>query len=222
MTIRIMSANLFNGRTRPEALASALDEVEPDVVACQELAPNAAEVIADRFPHGTLEARTDYWGGGIAASREVHVSTVPLQARDGWSAGLDPSAWPELGVSMSVTSVHFTNPIVRPVRTSLDQRRGQLAGSLTHIEETSGPLVLVGDFNSTPAWPAYRRLAESIEDGVAAIGAHRRTWGPWSWFPRVLRIDHAFVRGARVVSARQVRIAGMDHSALVVDVTTDV
>lgn len=219
MTLRVMSANLFNGRTRPDALAATLDEVRPDVVACQELAPNAAEVIAGRYPHGLLEPRTDYWGGGIAARREVTIERVPLTARDGWSAALDPETWPEIDRPMAVTSFHFTNPVVRPVRNSLAERRGQVRDALTHLSANDVPHLVVGDFNSTPLWPAYRRITEHIDDGVAATGRRRRTWGPWWWFPRLLRIDHAFVRDVRIESTQLIRIKGMDHSALVVDVT---
>lgn len=216
--LRVMSANLFNGRTRPDALAAALDRIRPDVVACQELAPNAAEVIAARLPHGALDPRDDHWGGGIATRREVEISTVPLTARDGWCARLDESTWPEIHRPLAVTSFHFTNPVDRPVRNSLAERRGQVRDALAHIGTTEIPHLLVGDFNSTPLWPAYRRLAEHIDDGVATDGPRRRTWGPWWWFPRVLRIDHAFVRGLRVTSTQLVRIKGMDHSALVVDI----
>ncbi len=213
-----MSANLFNGRTRPEALADALDRVRPHVVACQELAPNAAEVIADRYPHGVLDPRDDHWGGGIACLREVEISQVPLTARDGWSARLDDAVWPEIDRSLAITSFHFSNPVDRPIRTSLAERRGQVRDALSHAASQDVPHLIVGDFNSTPIWPAYRRLTEHVEDGVVASGNRQRTWGPWWWFPRVLRIDHAFVRGVRVESTQLIRIKGMDHSALVVDV----
>ena len=220
MTLRVMSANLFNGRTRPEALAVALDEIRPDVVATQELAPNAAEVIAARLPHGELEPRVDHWGGGIATSRPVEIRRVPLTARDGWSARLDPETWPEVVRPLAVTSFHFTNPVDPPIRKSLAQRRGQVVDALAHISSGDAPHLVVGDFNSTPLWPAYRRLTDHIDDGVAATGRRRRTWGPWWWFPRLLRIDHAFVREVRIESVRLVRIRGMDHSALVVDVAS--
>ena len=215
-----MTANLFNGRVDAGALARVLDDVRPDVVACQELSEDAAEVIAARLPHGRLEPRDDFWGGGIAASREVDVTTFPVTARDGWTARLYPTVWPSLSNELVVAGVHYANPIDRPVRRSLTIRRGQLADTLAFIGAHDGPLVLVGDFNSTPLWPAYRRLVEHITDGVAVLGRARRTWGPWWWFPRLLRIDHVFVRAATVATSRLIRVKGMDHSALVVDVDT--
>jgi len=37
------------------------------------------------------------------------------------------------------------------------------------------------------------------------------------WGPRLLRIDHAFVSGVAPVSTSTARVAGTDHSALIVD-----
>ena len=71
--------------------------------------------------------------------------------------------------------------------------------------------------NSTPAWRAYKQLAEHLQDAAAAAGTARRTWSYFAPLPRLLRIDHAFVEGLVPVSTDTVRIRHSDHSALVVD-----
>jgi endonuclease/exonuclease/phosphatase (EEP) superfamily protein YafD len=47
----------------------------------------------------------------------------------------------------------------------------------------------------------------------------RRTWTPLGGehHPRLLRIDHVFVRGVEAAEVRTVNIVGSDHDALVVD-----
>jgi endonuclease/exonuclease/phosphatase family metal-dependent hydrolase len=75
------------------------------------------------------------------------------------------------------------------------------------------------DLNATPAWPAYRRLAERLRDAArehaAALGARpERTWGPWHGAPRLLRIDHVFASGAR---SRHAPSRPRSDHALVVD-----
>jgi endonuclease/exonuclease/phosphatase (EEP) superfamily protein YafD len=86
--------------------------------------------------------------------------------------------------------------------------------------------VLVGDFNATPVWPLYRRVAREIDDVALAVARRHgrrpaRTWGPlWRRAPRMrlLRIDHAFARGVEVSRVRSFDVPGSDHDALCVDV----
>jgi endonuclease/exonuclease/phosphatase family metal-dependent hydrolase len=83
--------------------------------------------------------------------------------------------------------------------------------------------VVVGDFNSTPLWPFYRRIADHLHD-AALIHARRsggraaRTWGPWHGAPRLLRIDHAFVQHLEVFDFAVVEVPDGDHSAVVVEI----
>jgi endonuclease/exonuclease/phosphatase (EEP) superfamily protein YafD len=85
-----------------------------------------------------------------------------------------------------------------------------------------GARVLLGDLNATPLWPAYRRIAERLTV-VAHLHARQTgnrpapTWGPWHGAPRVLRIDHVFASGGRVLDLRTLAVRGSDHSAVVVD-----
>ena len=82
---------------------------------------------------------------------------------------------------------------------------------------------MCGDLNATPVWPAYRRLAERLRDVVAPPRARAggrapaRTWGPWHGAPRLLRIDHVFASGGRVLELRALPVRGSDHTALVVE-----
>jgi len=85
--------------------------------------------------------------------------------------------------------------------------------------------VLVGDFNATPVWPVYRRIASVLSDAALMVARRRgerprNTWGPWAGSPRLLRIDHAMVEGVGVEDLQVVHVPGSDHSAVVVDVTS--
>jgi endonuclease/exonuclease/phosphatase family metal-dependent hydrolase len=102
-------------------------------------------------------------------------------------------------------------------------RRGQVDGLAAYLSSAEPrPRVLVGDLNSTPRWPAYRRLAAELDD-AALIAAARfgraaaPTWGPYPGSPRLLRIDHVLVDAFEVLDFRVVPIAGSDHSAVVAD-----
>jgi endonuclease/exonuclease/phosphatase (EEP) superfamily protein YafD len=85
---------------------------------------------------------------------------------------------------------------------------------------------VLGDFNASPAWPVYRKVAKRLEDLAvthARIRSARpaRTWARWVGGPRLFRIDHCFGHGVAVDAFSVVEIRGSDHSALVVDLSVD-
>jgi len=94
-----------------------------------------------------------------------------------------------------------------------------------YLDSTPGRRrAVVGDFNATPLWPVYRRLATRLTDAAAHVARREgrrapRTWGPSSRSPRILRIDHAFVNRLTVEGVRAVSVRGADHSALIVDLS---
>lgn len=208
--IRVLSANLFSGGARPAALTRVLEEYQPAIAAFQELAPEAAEAVSSHFEHGFLDPRADYSGLGIASHLPIAIERRSLPHRDAFVARTaDFDLW----------SVHLANPVDAPP--PIAARRAQVAAL---VEGISGdePLVVMGDFNATPMWPAYRRITRHLEDGVAAWAAAvgrrpARTWAYRPGWPPMLRIDHAFVRNMKVTLASVVPIAGSDHRALIVD-----
>lgn len=208
--LRVMSANLLNGRADPDDLAEIIDRLQPDVVAAQELGPNAAEVIADRLPYGLLHPAWDYAGMGLASIHPIQVRRHPLPHRDAMVAEGDLTIW----------TVHLANPVDFPPPV---KRRPAQVGALEKAIDPDRPTLLVGDLNATPSWPAYRRLTRRLQDGVADWARRNNqapapTWGYRPGFPAMLRIDHALVSHAVVRSARVEVVPGSDHRALVVDV----
>lgn len=223
MKLRVMTANLWWRRADPAALAKCLEAVEPDVLAVQELGHEQAEAIASVLPYGHLEPRLDYEGMGIALRRPAEVRPLSLDRRDARVARLAPDLWPGLEREVEVVNVHVLAPHAFPFWRALRTRRGQVRALAHWLDENPhAARVLCGDLNATPAWPAYRRLAERLTDVAhhhAARSGERpaRTWGPWHGAPRLLRIDHVFASGGQVLDVRPVSIAGSDHTAVVVD-----
>ncbi|HSJ35965.1 MAG TPA: endonuclease/exonuclease/phosphatase family protein [Acidimicrobiia bacterium] len=211
--IRVVSTNLYNHNVDLESLARLIEEERPDFLAAQELTPAAGRVIAGRLPHGLLQPRDGTDGIGIASASPVRVRRHPLPHRDAMVADGPFSLW----------SVHLANPVDAPP--PWRARRAQvhaLAAAVTGLR----PVLVVGDFNATPWWPAYRILTRVLDDGVATLAERRgerpkRTWSYRALTPTLLRIDHALIGGLRLADARTRVVAGSDHRALVVDVETD-
>jgi len=221
--LRLMTANLWHRRTDPDALAELLQDVAPDVLAVQELGPEQAESIASVLPYGRLEPRQDYDGMGIALRRPGLVDNLSLPHRDARIARLAPGSWPGLSAPLEIVNLHVIAPHAPPPWRTFATRFGQVRGLARWLDANPhGARVVCGDLNATPAWPAYRRLAERLRDvahehAAAAGGRPQRTWGPWHGAPRLLRIDHVFASGGLVLDLRVVAVLGSDHSAVVVD-----
>lgn len=217
--LRLMTANLLNGGADAHRLGEILDDVRPDIVCAQEMAPDAAAAIGERYPHGWLDPRLDNEGRGVASRFPGQFGRLPMKVR--------PGIWARLSVDDSqllLVNLHLINPIEFPSWRSVRRRTGQLDDLFHWIDEQGeqGPIVVAGDINASPRWPAYRRLASRWSDLVAETGAESgsgpsATWGWRPGWPRMLRIDHVFGAGVRAFSASVHPIRGSDHAALVVD-----
>jgi endonuclease/exonuclease/phosphatase (EEP) superfamily protein YafD len=224
-TLRILSANLWNGGACPEGFADLVTALAVDAVCVQEMAPEQADALASVMPHGELHPNRDFTGMGIALRSPAKIERIPISCRDLRVAHLDPASWPVLAAPLELMNLHMAAPHTFTPRMGLRMRVEQMRGFLPYLSRADAPArrVLVGDFNATPAWPVYRQIGRHLDDAAVRVARRRGerpkpTWGPWHGAPRLLRIDHAMVGGVEVEDFRVVDIPGSDHSAVVVDV----
>ena len=222
--LRILSANLQNGGARPEAFAELVETCGPDAVVVQELAPEQADALARVLPYGELAPDRTHSGMGIALRRPARLTRLPLFHRTAHLAALEPTDWPELSRPVEIVNVHIAAPHCHPFWAQPWRRLLQVQALLTHVEaDPDRARAVVGDFNATPIWPVYRRLARRLEDLALTHARARgtrpgRTWPRWRGAP-LLRIDHCFGSGLVVEGFEVVDLPGSDHYALVVDTT---
>lgn len=214
--IRLVTANLLHERCHLDSLAELLDRHQPDVVAAQELGFEAARLLEARYPRHLLAPAGDFTGRGIATRFEGDFGEIEMPRR--------PGMWADLIVgeaTVRVANVHLVNPIDFPWWSSVRTRGRQLQALFSWLDAAALPAVVAGDFNASPAWPAYRRVADRLVDviDVHATGRGGRPEPTWGWrpgWPRMLRIDHVFATPG--VSATEVTVEpvkGSDHWALV-------
>jgi endonuclease/exonuclease/phosphatase (EEP) superfamily protein YafD len=221
--LRVLSANLWNGGADAAGFVALVEEVRPDIVAVQELSSSQADALAAVMPHGCLAPATDFKGMGIAARQPCPVVRLPLPYRDAQVAEVTLGSDSDDSRTIEVINVHVRSPHNFPGPRVARLRHGQLRGLMSHIADSSERLrILLGDFNATPVWPFYRRVAAHMTD--AAVDAAQRnggrtaaTWGPWPGAPRLLRLDHIFVSGMSAEHFRVIPVPGGDHSAVVAD-----
>ena len=226
-SIRILTANLWNGGADPEAFADLVTALAVDAVCVQELTPEQADALGRVMPHGELDPNDSFTGMGIALRRPAKLHRVPLECRDVRVAMLDPSDWSVLSAPLELANLHMAAPHTFRPKLGLGLRVKQMRDLVPWLSRAGAPAqrVLVGDFNATPVWPVYRRIASVLSDAALMVARRRgerprNTWGPWAGSPRLLRIDHAMVEGVGVEDLQVVHVPGSDHSAVVVDVTS--
>jgi endonuclease/exonuclease/phosphatase (EEP) superfamily protein YafD len=222
--LRLVTANLLNGRAHPAGFAAMIRELQADVVAVQELSPEQAAAIERVLPFGKLEPARDCSGMGIALLEPGNVWRLPLAARGAFVAELTPGG-AAVGSSIELINIHIIAPHLWPIWRTLRHRREQLEGLERYLDALPHrPRLIVGDYNSTPIWGVYRRLATRLRDAAIEVGRRDgrrpgRTWGPWPGAPRMLRIDHALVSQIAVHDCRVLPLRGSDHSVLLVDLS---
>jgi endonuclease/exonuclease/phosphatase family metal-dependent hydrolase len=117
-------------------------------------------------------------------------------------------------------TVHVDGTTLRVLGTHLQwdsetERTRQAEAVVATLDDR--PTVLLGDLNTTPGSPAYRCLAERLDDAWAAVGDGDGYTFEAEQPPR--RIDYVWVGGGvRPVSARVLRSVASDHHALRVEV----
>ena len=203
------------GQSAAAALAGTLLAEHPDVVCLQET--NGLQ--AAMFPE--LTARL--LGYTAVRSREVailtrfpvlasHETVLPGTERRLLSAGLDVR-----GTRVTVLNTHFTTVLLRGGWAAARNRReAQLQAVLGEAQETTGPFLACGDFNTPAHGQVYAGLRAVFGNAFEEAGSGFGYTFP-ARFPLV-RIDHVWLRGAHATSARVPVSWASDHRPLVVDV----
>lgn len=222
--LRVMTANLWADRVDAAGFAERVSHFAPDVVCIQELGAAAADRLADLYPFGELHPASDFRGMGIALNRPGKVTTLDLPHKGGLIAVLEPADWPMLTEPLEIVNLHFAAPAPKGVVRANIARRGQWKGFTDYLASAPrNPRLVLGDMNSSPLWPLYRRLAGRFDDAHRTVARRfgrfpRRTWGPTPKWPRLLRIDHVFTDSVKVSDLWVVPIPGSDHSAIIFDI----
>ncbi len=114
-----------------------------------------------------------------------------------------------------VFSLAFWRTYLRQYRDAYLTRAGQIDKIRAWIEQETLPLIVSGDFNSTPHNSAFYRLAQGFQDAFKVAG---RGWGA-TYHVRMpmARIDHVLVSPAwKIVTAHVSQAPHSDHLPLVV------
>jgi len=233
--IRVMT---FNHLFSNEQVANIIREIraqDADLVGLQEFSEQTAEAIKTEligeYPYQFLEpgnqnglgliSRYPFLTQGIDESRHGQRVTIQLEGQTVTIISLHLAApYIESHTSRRL----FSLPIITGYDTSAPNR--QIDRLLAGIEKIDGPLIIMGDFNTSDREPHYAKMAAVLHD------AFRETnWGLGFTFPDhkrfgpviipfpLIRIDYVWSKGGVLPAAAHVECnnTGADHCFLVAD-----
>lgn len=217
--IQLLSVNLRKGRADVGTVVKLARHA--DVIALTELTPQWVRAFYDAgmrdvFPHSVLVPAPD--PGGIGIWSKHPIDKVP-DFKVGNMIAVR-AAVPDIPQGVVVAAVHVMNPLTFYGRAFGGWRSGIAAAQtgMGDLAEKSGaaPVLVAGDFNSTPELRQFRDLLRSgYSDAASQAGAG---WSPTypsrRAIPPVISIDHIFTKEAVASSFRTVAIPGTDHRAL--------
>jgi vancomycin resistance protein VanJ len=220
---RLMTYNIARGGAgeRPAgqgaaaALAGTILAERPDMICLQEINGLQPELFSE------LTARLP--GYVAVRSREVailtrfpllvsHETVLPGTERTLLSAALNVH-----GKRVTVLDAHFTTVLLRGGWAGArDRREAQMQAVLKEAQQTAGPFIACGDFNTPAHGQVYAALKQGFGNAFEEAGSGFGFTFP-ARFPLV-RIDHVWLRGAHAAAARVPASRASDHRPLVVDV----
>lgn len=212
LTYNVHSCIGTDRRLAPERIAAVIAAEQPDIIGLQELdvgrkrsggvdqAHTIAEILKMQHHfHAALDVEEERYGDAILTALPAElVKAGPLP-----SVGEQRGAlWIEVEVGKKRLQVLNTHLGLR--RIDRMRQAEVLLGPewLGHDRTSDRPVVLLGDFNSIPSSPPYKRLAGTFTDVRDNMAGQLRPTFP-SRFP-LLRLDHIFVSNGIVVTGAEV------------------
>ena len=213
--LKVLTVNVSYRPFLPRRLLEIVREADPDIVVVQELTPHAERVLADldtAFPHYRKFPAERQYGIGLWSRYEIESgATIALGRLPAIQARVrGPSG------SFTVIGVHLSAPMTQRRAAARNQQLVELAALSAAVD---GPLIVAGDFNTTPYSPYFTDLLETARLTDSRRG---RTLSP-SW-PTMLRlvgipIDHVAVNdGFTILSHRRLPNFESDHFGALVEV----
>ena len=215
--LRILHANVLSSNEQHAPLLDLIAREQPDLLALHEINARwieALAVLADDYPYRTGSQREDDFGILVLSRTPLRDATVQR-----FGSSQVPSVTFQIrvhDVTLQFVAAHTMPPMSVAAQSARDEHLTQMAA---FAKTRSGPLIIVGDLNTTMWSPSYRRLCDEL-----GLTNTRRGFGilpTWpASLPTVMRlpIDHCLVgSGITVLDCRLGPNIGSDHLPLIID-----
>ena len=211
--LTVLSSNIQLGKGDVEQLARLVRDERVDVLAVQEITPDAVDrvtrsTIAADLPHSYV--RPSSLAGGTAL-----YSRYPLSQ----GAVLDGFALTNLTGVIRVpgrgdVQILVTHP-VPPTHADWAEELSRIGTALSAVA-SERPVIAVGDFNATVDHPQFRKLLVGgyRDAGEAAGAGWLPTYPTDKSYPPMVGIDHVLLRGLTASQVTTHTVDAADHRAV--------
>jgi endonuclease/exonuclease/phosphatase family metal-dependent hydrolase len=195
--LKVMSFNVFQRNTDIDALVELILEHEPDILALQELTPEISEQMVSKlvevYPYHLPVYLDDMDGQGVLSRYPIRqLSNLPDYRYQRVQVDTPEG-------SISVFNIH--SPKLLPFKWKEDWhiQRSFFESLLAEIANADSPIIVLGDFNTTPQSEHYALLTGDLTDTFIESG-----WGLGFSYPArpklgislptpIVRIDYIFI-----------------------------
>lgn len=216
--ITVLTSNVMFGQGDVDELARLVRDEHVDVLAVQELTSDEADAIAassigSDLPHSFVRADT---GAAGTALYSRHPLSGEVEYPDFIFNQLSAVVSVPGRGDVTVFALHPVPPQVEPYWASELER----IETVLHRLPDDGPVIAMGDFNSTLDHARFRRLlSDGYQDAgeLAGVG-WLPTYPTDKTYPPMVGIDHVLVRGLSAADVTSHDITGADHRAVLAHV----
>lgn len=209
---KVMAFNIYAHNDRYADVAALLKRERPDVLCIEELTTAWDREIRHHFPYRFAIPNDGSFGGGIYSQHPLtDPVTIPLSA-----GNISVQATVNLPSGPVRVVVVHAFPAVSALATEL--RNEQIQSLIAHLQSLEGPVIVLGDFNSSVwSWPLSSLTRQTgLFDSSRGFGL-QTTWPAHNLCLRV-PIDHVFVSSELEVVNRCIGpFSGSDHAPVIVE-----
>ncbi|MGC9395940.1 MAG: endonuclease/exonuclease/phosphatase family protein [Anaerolineae bacterium] len=210
----VMTFNIWGGSQSSETARVIVENGSPDLVALQEVTPDMAgvllEEIGDLYPYRLLAAEGTYRGMAVLSRFPLTEIETPHLAHPWWEVQVmrveaDAGAFILYNVHPHATNIlvyiEEGTAMAAEVRSSMAIRQQLVETLVTDFSHRDGPIVVVGDFNSTDQSDVYALMQKHLIDAYRASGwgfghtfpAYAGSFRGIPIFPLQMRLDMVFI-----------------------------
>lgn len=167
-SMRVMAFNIFQRNSDLEAITAIILEQDPDILALQELTPEISEQLLlsleENYPYHTLDLQTGVEGQGLFSRYPINqVSDLPDY--NFLSARVETPSGP-----VHIFNIH--TPTLFPTTWDKDIKiqRSFIEELMSDVGLSEEPVIVLGDFNTTPQSENYAILTSGLTDAFTESG----------------------------------------------------